>query len=130
MRPPRVLLADDHRVLENLTECLAKAFELVGTVGDGGALLEAAMLLRPDVVVADISMPVIDGLTAMKRINQHLPYTKVILLTSNGDVLLARHALNAGAAGLVMKVHAPAELVDAIRRVADGQTFVSGAIAL
>ena len=130
MRPPRVLLADDHRVLENLTECLAKAFELVGTVGDGDALLEAALTLRPDVVVADISMPVIDGVAAMKQIHQHLPYTRVILLTSYGDAPLARHALNAGAAGFFMKADAPAELVEAIRRVADGETFVSDAITM
>ena len=131
MRPPRVLLADDHRgVAEALRNFVPKAFELVGTVGDGGALLDAAMTLRPDVVVAAIAMPVVDGLTAMKQIHQRLPYTKVILITSYGDASLARHALNAGASGLIMKVHAPIELVDAILRVANGETFVSGAIAL
>jgi DNA-binding NarL/FixJ family response regulator len=131
MRPPRVLLGNGCRHgAEDLSACVAKAFELVGTAGDGAALLEAAMTLRPDVVVADLSMAAIDGLTAMKEIHQRLPYTRVILLTSDGDASTARHALSAGAAGFIMKADAPAELVDAIRRVADGETFVSGAIAM
>ena len=131
MRSPRVLLADDHRgVAESMGEYVAEAFQLVGTVWDGGALLDAATTLNPDVIVADISMPGTDGLTAMKRVRKQLPHMRVILLTNYGDPALARHALDAGASGFVLKVHAPTELVDAIRTVADGGTYVSSAIAV
>jgi DNA-binding NarL/FixJ family response regulator len=131
MRSPRVLLADDHpSVAKAIGEYVAAAFELVGTVGDGGALVDAAKTLKPDVVVADISMPGTDGLTAMKLIQKHLPQMRVILLTNYADPPLARHALDAGASGFVLKVYAPSELVDAIRTVVDGGTYVSSAIAV
>ena len=127
----RVLLADDHpRVAEAMGEYVAEAFQLVGTVRDGGALLEAAETLQPDVIVADISMPGTDGLTAMKQIQQHLPQMRVILLTNYGDASLARYALDAGASGFVLKAYAPSELVDAIRTAVDGGTYVSSAIGV
>lgn len=131
MGSPRVLLADDHpRLAEAIGEYVAEAFQLVGTVPDGGALLEAAMTLQPDVIVADISMPGTDGLTAMKQIQKHLPDTRVILLTNYGDISLVRHALEAGASGFVLKGYAPTELLDAIRTVVGGGTYVSSAIAV
>jgi DNA-binding NarL/FixJ family response regulator len=131
MRSTRVLLADDHPILAAaIGEYVAEAFHLVGTVGDGDALLEAAKRLNPDVIVADISMPGTDGLTAMKQIRKHLPQVKVILLTNFGDVELVRHALDAGASGFILKVYAPTELVPAIRTVVNGGTYVSGAIAV
>jgi len=127
----RVLLADDHpRVAEAMGEYVAETFQLIGTVRDGGALIEAAKTLKPDVIVADISMPGIDGLTAMKQILKHLPDVRVILLTNYGDADVVRHALDAGACGFVLKFHAPTELVQAIRTVADGGTYVSSAIAV
>ena len=130
MAAPRVLLADDHRrVAAAKVECVADAFQLVGTVGDGGALLEAARMLNPDVIVADLSMPGTDGLTAMKQVREQLPHMRVILVTNYGDPVLVRHALDAGASGFVLKVYASTELVDAIRAVVDGGTYVSGAIA-
>lgn len=128
---PRVLLADDYRpVADAVGEYVAEAFDLVGTVGDGGALLEATRSLHPDVIVADLSMPGTDGLTAMKQLRRLFPQTRVILLTNYGDPFLARHALEAGASGFVLKVYAPTELVEAIRTVADGGTYVSRAIAV
>jgi DNA-binding NarL/FixJ family response regulator len=131
MGSPRVLLADDHpRLAEAIGEYVAEAFQLVGTVRDGSALLEAAMTLQPDVIVADISMPGTDGLTAMKQIQKHLPDTRVILLTNYGDISLVRHALDAGASGFVLKGYAPTELLDAIRIVVGGGTYVSSAIAV
>ena len=93
-------------------------------------MLEAATTLQPDVIVADISMPGTDGLTAMKQIRLRLPRTRVILLTNYGDAELARYALNTGASGFVLKAHAPNELVEAIRTVVDGGTYVSSAIAV
>jgi DNA-binding NarL/FixJ family response regulator len=88
------------------------------------------MTLLPDVIVADISMPGTDGLTAMKQIQKHLPDTRVILLTNYGDISLARYALDAGASGFVLKGYAPTELLAAIRTVVDGGTYVSSAIAV
>ncbi len=131
MRSSRVLLADDHPgVAAAIGEYVAEAFQLVGTVRDGGALLEAAKTLEPDVIVADISMPGIDGLTAMKQILKHLPQVSVILLTNCGDADVVRHALGAGASGFVLKVYAPTELVHAICTVVGGGTYVSSAIAV
>jgi DNA-binding NarL/FixJ family response regulator len=130
MISPRVLLADDHpAVAAAIGEYVAEAFQLVGTVRDGDALLEAARTLHPDVIVADISMPGTDGLAALKQVLTQIPHTRVILLTNHGDAWLARYALDAGASGFVLKIHAPTELVDAIRTVAEGGTFVSRAIA-
>ena len=127
----RVLLADDHQgVAEAMGEYVAEAFQLVGTVRDGDALLEAAHALKPDVIVADISMPGMDGLTATRQIHERLPHTRVILLTNYGDAAVVRHALDAGASGFVLKVNAPTELVEAIHRVVDGGTYVSSAIAV
>jgi DNA-binding NarL/FixJ family response regulator len=125
----RVLLADDHPdFAAAIGEYVAEAFQLVGTVRDGDALVEAAMTLKPDVIVADISMPGTDGLTAMKQILKHLPQVRVILLTNFGDAELVRHALDAGASGFVVKVYAATELVHAIRTVVDGGTYVSRAV--
>jgi DNA-binding NarL/FixJ family response regulator len=129
MRSARVLLADDHPGLaEAMGEYVARTFQLVGTVGDGDALFDAATTLRPDVIVADVWMPGTDGLTALKRIRKQLPEMRVILLSNYGDAVLARHALDAGACGFVLKTYAPTELADAIRTVVDGGTYVSSAI--
>ena len=111
-------------------EYVAEAFELVGTVRDGGALIEAAQTLKPDVVVADLSMPGTNGLTALKQIRSQLPHVRLILLTNYDDPMLVRHALEAGAAGFVLKVYASTELVQAIQTVVDGGTFVSSAVAV
>ena len=131
MRSSRVLLADDHpHLAAAIGEYVAEVFQLVGTVGDGDALLEAATTLRPDVIVADILMPGTDGLTAMKQIHRHLPQVRVILLTNCGDAEVVRHALDAGASGFVLKVYAPTELVHAIRTVVDGGIYVSSGLAV
>jgi DNA-binding NarL/FixJ family response regulator len=131
MASPRVLLADDHRrVADAIGESVARVFQLVGTVGDGGALIEAAKTLNPDVIVADVSMPGTDGMTAMKQVRRLLPQMRVILMTNYGDPILVRHALEAGASGFVLKVYVSTEIVDAIRTVVDGGTYVSAAIAV
>lgn len=109
---------------------MAETFRLVGTVRDGGALLEAAKTLTPDVIVADISMPGTDGLTALKQIQKDVPHMRVIVLTNHGDPWLARHALDAGAHGFVLKAYAATELVDAIRTVVDGRVYVSRVLGM
>jgi DNA-binding NarL/FixJ family response regulator len=126
---PRVLLADDHRMLaEGLKSLLADDFELVGIVEDGHALLAAAKKLRPDVIVADITMPHLNGIDALPRLKRDNPDVKVVLLTMHQNPAYARRALEAGASGFVIKHSAPTELVMAIRAALKGNTFITPAL--
>ena len=130
MSRPRVLLADDHRVVsEGLKHLLAEDFELVGMVEDGRALVAAARKLQPDVIVADITMPHLNGIDAMAQLKKDNPHVKVVFLTMHQDPAYARRALEAGAAGFVVKHSAPAELVMAIQAALKGQTFITPALA-
>ena len=130
MSRPRVLLADDHRVVsEGLKRLLADDFELVGMVEDGRALVAAAKKLQPDVIVADISMPHLNGLDAMAQLKKDNAGIKVVFLTMHQEPAYARRALEAGAAGFVLKHSAPAELVMAIHAALKGQTFITPALA-
>jgi DNA-binding NarL/FixJ family response regulator len=127
---PRVLLADDHRVVsEGLKRLLADDFDLVGMVEDGRALVAEARKLKPDVVVADISMPHLNGIDAMALLKRDNPNIRVVFLTMHQDPAYARRALEAGAAGFVLKHSAPAELVMAIQAALKGQTFITPALA-
>src|SRR5829696_5845574 len=127
---PRVLLADDHRVVsEGLKGILEGDFEVVGVVEDGRALVAAAKQLRPDVVVIDISMPHLNGIEAMIQIRKDYPGLRFVFLTMHQEPAYARRALEAGAAGFVVKHSAPAELVMAIRAALKGQTFITPALA-
>jgi DNA-binding NarL/FixJ family response regulator len=121
-----VLLADDHRmVAEGLKSLLSPDFELVGVAEDGRALIEAAKKLHPDVIVADITMPHLNGLDALKTLKKDNPRAKVVFLTMHQEVAYARRALEAGASGFVLKHSAPAELVSAIRAALDGKTYLT-----
>jgi DNA-binding NarL/FixJ family response regulator len=125
-----VLLADDHRmVAEGLKSLLTAEFELVGVVEDGRALIEAARKLRPDVIVADITMPHLNGIDALVQLKQDDKQVRVVFLTMHPEVAYARRALEAGASGYVLKHSAPAELTAAIRAALDGKTYVSPAVA-
>ncbi len=129
MNRPRVLLADDHRmVAEGLKGVLADEFEVVGVVDDGRAMVAAANKLRPDVVVADISMPHLNGIDALPRLKKDNPDIKVVFLTMHQNAAYARRALEAGAAGFVVKHSAPEELVIAIRAALKGKTFITPAL--
>ncbi len=129
MSRPRVLLADDHRIVsEGLKGLLADDFELVGMVEDGRALIAAARTLKPDLIVADISMPHMNGIDAMAQLKKDNPKIKVVFLTMHQDPAYARRALDAGAHGFVVKHSAAAELVMAIRAALKGQTFVTPAL--
>ena len=109
---PRVLIADDHlMVAEALKSLLAPEFDLVGVVADGRALIEAAGKLRPDVIVADISMPQLNGIDALVELRQGGNQVPVVFLTMHRDVTFARRALEAGALGFVLKHSAPVELI-------------------
>ena len=130
MRRARILLADDHRmVTEGLKNLLAADFELVGAVEDGRALLTAAKKLRPDVIVADISMPQLNGIEVLQLLKASNPAVKVVFLTMHQDRAYARRALEAGAAGFVVKHSASDELVMAIHAALKGQTFITPALA-
>jgi len=127
---PRVLVADDHRmVAEGLKGLLADEFDLAGIVEDGHALVKAARELRPDVVVADISMPHLNGLDALVQLKRDNPKVRVVFLTMHRDAAYARRALAAGAAGFVLKHSAPAELVLALRAALQGRTFIAPDLA-
>jgi DNA-binding NarL/FixJ family response regulator len=127
---PRVLLADDHRmVAEGLKSLLADEFELVGMVEDGRALVTAARELRPDVIVADISMPLLNGIEALAQLKRDDPEVRVVFLTMHRDPAYARRALEGGALGFVLKHSAPAELVLAVRAALEGRTFVAPELA-
>ena len=129
-RRPRVPLADDHlMVAEALKSLLAPEFDLVGVVEDGRALVEAAGRLRPDVIVADITMPHLNGIDALVHLRQHGDPVPVVFLTMHRDASFARRALDAGASGFVLKHTAPAELVTAIRAALAGQTYLTPQIA-
>ncbi len=104
---------------------LAEEFELVGIVEDGRALVKAARELSPDVIVADISMPHLNGIDALAQLKQDNPHVRVVFLTMHRDAAYARRALQAGAMGFVLKHSAPAELVIAVRAALQGRTFIS-----
>lgn len=130
MSLPRVLLVDDHRIVtEGLKNLLAAQFELAGVVADGNAMVEAARSLRPEVIVADISMPVLNGIEALEILRKDGLKIPVVFLTMHREVNYVRRALEAGAAGYVLKHAAPEELVQAVRAALEGGTFVSPLLA-
>ena len=129
-RRPRVLLADDHlMVAEALRSLLAPEFDLVGVVQDGRALVEAAATLRPDVIVADITMPHLNGIDALILLRQKGDRVPVVFLTMHRDANFARRALDAGASGFVLKHSAPAELLLAVRAALEGKTYLTPQLA-
>jgi DNA-binding NarL/FixJ family response regulator len=130
MSKPRVLLADDHRILaEGLRGLLEPEFEVVGVATDGRELVAAAKEHRPDAIVADISMPWLNGIDAALQLREAGVASKVVFLTMHRDVAYARRALEAGAAGFVLKHSASSELASALREALQGQTYVSPKIA-
>lgn len=130
MKRPRVLIADDHRILaEGLRSLLEPEFEVVGIVGDGEELVDAARRLCPDAIVADVSMPKLSGLEAAGRIMASNPAAKLVLLTMHRELSYARRALEAGALGYVLKHSAAAELLDAVRAALAGRPYVSASIS-
>jgi DNA-binding NarL/FixJ family response regulator len=129
-RRPRVLLADDHpMVLEGLRKLLRLDFEVVGAVADGHALLEAATVQRPDLIVTDISMDGIDGVEATRRLRHLVPEVRVLILSFHTEPSWVHAAFDAGACGYLTKTSAPAEIETAIREVLQGNFYISPAVA-
>ena len=126
MSCPRVLLADDHRMMaEGLKALLPDEFELVGIVEDGRGMIEAAERLRPDVIIADVAMPNLNGFEALTRLRKSHPNIKVVFLTMHQNAAYARRALDAGASGFVVKHSAAEELVQAIHAALKGKTYIT-----
>ena len=124
MRRPRVLLADDHRIVaQGLRSLIEPEFELVGVVEDGRALLDAAEQLQPDVIVTDISMPLLNGIEATRQLKKNNEDIKVVILTMHSDVSYAVGAFEAGALGYVLKHSAPSELNLAIKSALKGKKY-------
>jgi DNA-binding NarL/FixJ family response regulator len=125
-RRPRVLIADDHTfVAEACMNLLEPEFEVVGIVADGQALLEKAPDLKPDIIVLDVGMPLLNGLEAGKRIKSMVRTVKIVYLTMNNDLGIAAEAFRLGASGYLLKTSAAAELPSAIREVLKGKLYVS-----
>jgi DNA-binding NarL/FixJ family response regulator len=125
-RYPRVLLADDQRLVgEALAKLLEPRCKVVGTVTDGRALLAAAPQLHPDIVVLDIVMRLLNGLTATRQLKRVLPGVRVILLTASEDCSLAAEAFRAGASAFLLKNSAPSELYKAIQEVFEGRSYLT-----
>lgn len=130
MSRTRVLLADDHVILlEALKKLIEPACEVVGIASDGQSLISSAEKLRPEVIVADISMPNLNGLEACERLTKKLPDTRIIFLTVNEDMDTAEEAIRRGALGYLLKKSAPAELFKAIQTVALGRVYITPMIA-
>ncbi len=122
----RVLLADDHTLLlEAFEKLLEPDFSVVGAVSDGRALLSAAAQLKPDVIVLDISMPLLNGLDAARQIKQTMPGVKLVFLTMNENPDLASEAFRVGASGYLLKTSAASELTKAIEEALCGRSYVT-----
>jgi len=126
MKGTRVLLADDHTLLLGaLANLLSDECDVVGQVSDGRALVAAAEELKPDVIVLDISMPLLNGVEAARQIKQKLKSVKLVFLTMNEDADLAAEAFRAGASAYLLKRSATSELPLAIREVMQGRSYVT-----
>lgn len=123
---PQILIADDHPVFaEGLRLLLEKSYSVIGAVSDGRALLSAAARLKPDIIVVDIGMPLLNGLDAAQRVQEQLPRVKIVFLTMQDDPNLAAAALELGPIGFVLKHSAGSELLKAIGEVLHGKSYMS-----
>lgn len=126
----RALLADDHPLtLEGLRVLLAPRMESVETVTDGRALVEAALRLKPDLIVMDITMPLLNGIDAAIQIKKSLPDVKIVFVTMHANPAYLEAALNAGAMGYVLKSSAHEELLTAIESVLNGRIYVTPSLS-
>jgi len=127
---PKVIVADDHTlVAEACKKLLDAEYDVVATVGDGRALVRAAAALKPQVIIVDISMPLLNGLDAGQQIKKLVPSVKLVYLTMNQDADLAAEAFRYGASGYLLKTCAASELTTAVHEVLKGKSYLSPAIA-
>lgn len=122
----RILIADDHTLVADLCKKLLEAeFDVVGTVGDGRALLQSAVDLKPDVIVVDVAMPILNGLDAGQQVKQMVPAVKLVYLTMNPDPEVAAEAFRRGASAYLLKTCAADQMVIAVRKVLRGMSYLS-----
>lgn len=123
---PRILIADDHKLVADLCKRLLEAeFDVVGVVYDGRAMVRAAGELKPDVIVVDVAMPVLNGLDAGRQVKEMLPTVQLVYLTMNSDVDVAAEAFQRGASAYLLKTCAAAEMLVAVRTVLQGKSYIS-----
>jgi DNA-binding NarL/FixJ family response regulator len=130
VRKTTVIVADDHTLVRDGLVSLLREhdFDVVGSYGDGAELVEAAQRLRPDVIVADIAMPRLTGLEALRRLRALKLESRVVVLTMHKDAKLAARALQDGASGFLLKESAGDELVSAIQQALQGRVYLTPAI--
>jgi DNA-binding NarL/FixJ family response regulator len=129
MNRPRVLLAEDHvETAKRLRKLLGAEFDVIEWVEDGRALVDAVVRLAPDVTVADIAMPRIDGIAAVAVIRRYDPNARIVLVTVHSEPMLVEAGLAAGALGYVLKDMAGGDLVAAVHAALDGRHYVSRAL--
>lgn len=130
MRRYTVLVADDHAIVkEGLVNLLKDHdFDVVGAVGDGHQLLDAARRLRPDLIVTDLSMPGLSGLDVLTRLKAEHVDSKIIVLTMHNDADLATRAMRAGASGFLLKHSAGEELLKAVQQAVEDRVYLTPAL--
>jgi len=130
MRRTRILLADDHPLtLEGIRAFLEPHFENVGTVSDGRTLVDEALRLRPDLIILDITMPLLNGIDAARQIRKFLPDVKLLFITMHSDPAYLEAALSAGGSGYVLKSAAREELLEAAQNVLNGKIYVTPSLS-
>jgi DNA-binding NarL/FixJ family response regulator len=126
----RILIADDHTLVADLCRRLLETeFEIIGIVCDGRSMIRKAIESRPDVIVVDVGMPVLNGLDAGRQIKETMPAIKLVYLTMNPDPEVAAEAFRCGASGYLLKTCAAAEVVTAVREVLRGKSFMSSRLS-
>jgi len=127
----RILIADDHNLVAELCKKLLETeFDVVGVVADGRAMVRAARELKPDVIVVDVAMPILNGLDAGRHVKETLPFIKLVYLTMNPDPEVAAEAFDRGASGYLLKTCASAEMVLAVRAALRGKTYLSRVLSI
>jgi DNA-binding NarL/FixJ family response regulator len=127
---PHIVIADDHTFMADACKKLLEPkYDVVATVGDGRALVRIAATLKPQVIIIDIGMPLLNGLDAGHQVKQSLPSVKLVFLTMNTDPVLAAEAFRRGASAYLLKTCAASELIAAVREVLKGMSYLSPAIA-
>lgn len=125
---PRILLGDDHSlILKGIKGLVETQYEVAGLADNGRDVVEAALRLKPDVIVLDISMPILNGIDAAREVKRALPGTKIVVLTMHASPIYLRKALEAGASGYVLKSGAAEELLEAITEALKGRVYITPA---
>ena len=126
MKTPTILLADDHEVCrDGLRQILEPEFKVVASVGDGRRMVSESLKLRPDIIVAGITLPLLNGIEAARRIKKKNSRTKILFLTMHVDTVYATAAMRAGASAYVLKKSGASEILKAIRTVLSGFSYIS-----